>query len=79
MKENCPVRPKNIREFIKSSWFLKPLQSVVVGSILGIILYSISGNSPYTNNIYGDIMAGIVIGLFFISIPCLTCNSEQEL
>ena len=79
MEDNCSVKPKNFKEFIKSSWFLKPLLTVVIGSILGTILFSIPINSPHTNNIYGDILAGIVIGLFFIGIPCLTCNSEQEI
>jgi hypothetical protein len=78
MEDNCSVKPKNFKEFIKSSWFLKPLLSVLIGLILGVILFSISGNNPHTSNIYGDIMAGIVIGLFFTGIPCLTCNSEQE-
>ena len=78
MEDNCSIKPRNFKEFIKSSWFLKPMQGIVIGILLGLLLYSFSGNSPYTNNIYGDIMAGVVVGLFFVNIPCLTCESRKE-
>ncbi len=78
MEDNCSIKPRNCKEFIKSPWFLKPLKGAVIGSILGLILFSVSGNNPYANNIYGDLMAGIVIGLFFVNIPCLTCDSRNE-
>lgn len=78
MEDNCSIKPRNFKEFIKSSWFKKPILAVAIGSILGLLLFSLSDNSPYTNNIYGDMLAGIVIGLFFTNIPCLTCNSGKE-
>ena len=78
MEDNCSIKPRNFREFIKSSWFLKPMQGIVIGIALGLILYGFFGKNLYTSNIYGDIMAGIVVGLFFINIPCLTCDSLKE-
>jgi hypothetical protein len=78
MEDNCSIKPRNLREFMKSSWFLKPLQGIVIGTILGLILFSVAGSNPYTSNIYGDILAGNVMGLFFINIPCLTCSSEKN-
>jgi hypothetical protein len=78
MEDNCSIKPGNFKEFIKSSWFIKPLQGIAIGSILGLLLYFLLGNGNSTNNIYGDILAGIVIGFFFINIPCLACNSGKE-
>ena len=78
MADNCSIKPRNFKEFIKSSWFLKPMQGIIIGIALGLLLYSFSGKNLYTRNVYGDIMAGIVVGLFFINIPCLTCDSRKE-
>jgi hypothetical protein len=77
MENNCPVKPRNFKEFIRSSWFLQPIKAIGIGLILGIAFYSIVGETPY-NNIFGDIIAGIVIGFFFTSLPCLTCHTESE-
>jgi len=77
MEDNCSIKPKNFKEFIKSSWFLKPLKGIVIGSILGLIFFSVSTGNSY-NTIYGDMLAGSVIGLFFINIPCLACNLENK-
>ena len=78
MDDNCAVKPRSLKEFIKSSWFLKPLKGVAIGIILGLILYVIPKNNIYLENIYSDLMSGIVIGLFFINIPCLTCDSRKN-
>ena len=77
MEDNCSIKPKNFKEFINSKWFLKPLKGIVIGSIIGLIFYSISSNNPY-NTIYADMLGGSVLGLFFINIPCLACNSENK-
>ena len=77
MEDNCSVKPRNLKEFIKSSWFQKPMLGIVIGTILGLVLFSISGNNQY-HNIYGDILAGNVVGLFFVNISCLKCNSDRE-
>jgi hypothetical protein len=78
MEDHCSIKPRNLREFIKSSWFKKPLLVFAIGSILGLLLYGLLGGSPYANNIYADMLAGMVIGLFFINIPCLSCNFSRE-
>jgi hypothetical protein len=78
MEDQCSTKPGNLKEFVKSSWFQKPLLVFVIGSILGILLYGFLGSSPYAENIYADMLAGIVIGLFFINIPCLSCNFSRE-
>jgi hypothetical protein len=78
MENNCSKRPTNFKEFIRSSWFKKPLQIIALGATLGLLLYFFWGDSPYTNNIYGDMLGGIFIGLFLIEIPCMTCNSRKN-
>lgn len=80
MEDNCSIKPKNFKEFIRSSWFIKPLRNIAVGAIAGLLFYYFFGNSPFTDNVYGDMLSGIVIGLFFLNIPCLNCISchEQE-
>jgi len=77
MEDNCSTKPRNFKEFIKSSWFVKPLIGILVGTILGLIFFSVSSNNPF-HTIYGDILAGSIVGLFFINIPCMTCNSEKK-
>ncbi len=75
MEDNCSINPRNFKEFVQSSWFRKPLIAVVVGSVLGFVLYGLLSNTSTMHNVYGDILTGIVIGLFFTNIPCLNCNS----
>jgi hypothetical protein len=78
MEDKCSSKPSNLKDLIKSQWFKKPLLVLSVGSLLGLIIYGLFRSNPYANNIFGDMLAGVIIGLFFIKIPCLTCNYDKE-
>jgi hypothetical protein len=79
MDENCSIKPRNLREFLKSTWFKKPFLVLTIGSIIGMILYNFLDNSRFTNNIYGDLLSGMIIVLFFTGVPCIKCRINKEI
>ena len=74
MENNCETKPGNFKEFIKSSWFLRPFLGVVIGGVAGFLYYYFvgctSGHCPITNNPYMSIIWGGLLGLFIVKSPC---------
>jgi hypothetical protein len=64
-------KPKSIREFLKSKYFLKPLLGVVTGGIGGFLFFYFvgcrTGSCAITSNPVNSIAAGSVLG-FIITI-----------
>jgi len=79
MEETCKaeIKPKTVKEFLKSSNFLKPALGVVIGGILGFLYYSFvgcsSGSCAITSNPYLSIMFGGFFGFSFVKRPCKNC------
>lgn len=79
MKESCdtPQRPRSIREMMKSTWFWKPVASILVGGTLGFLYYFYvgcsSGTCAITSNPYSSILFGSAMGFFVINKPCSSC------
>jgi hypothetical protein len=79
MDQSCEAKkkPKTFKEFIKSSWFLKPLLATVIGGAAGYLYYHFvgcsSGSCGITSNPYLSTIAGGVMGFFVVSSPCSKC------
>jgi hypothetical protein len=70
MENKCDTKPRNYREFIKSSWFLRPFLGVVIGGISGFLYYHFvgcsSGSCPIASNPYMSIALGGIVGLLIV-------------
>lgn len=81
MQKDCEVKPKpkNMKEFFRSSYFWKPFISIIIGGIAGFLYYYFvgctSGTCPITSHPLPSIITGGVFGFLFTSSPCLNCNS----
>ncbi len=79
MEKSCETkkRPKTFKEFIKSSWFLKPFLGILIGGIAGFLYYNYagckSGTCAITGNPYLSALAGSFLGYFIANSPCRTC------
>jgi hypothetical protein len=79
MEKTCKaeINPKTIKEYLKSSNFLKPVLGIVIGGILGFLYYSFigcsSGSCAITSNPYLSIFFGGFFGFSFVKRPCKTC------
>jgi phage shock protein E len=78
MDNACETKPKNFKELIKSSWFLRPFLGVVIGAIGGFLYYYFigcsSGTCAITSNPYMSIIFGGLLGFFVVSSPCSRGN-----
>jgi hypothetical protein len=79
MKESCETsnKPKTFKEFIRSSYFWKPVSGIIIGGLLGYLYYFFegcsSGSCGITANPISSILFGSAIGYFFVNRPCKTC------
>lgn len=79
MEENCKVKnkPKTFKELIRSSYFWKPVTSVIIGGALGFVYYyyevSASDSSGITGNAISSVILGGAMGWFFVNRPCKSC------
>ncbi len=79
MENSCEVnkRPGTFREFIRSSYFLRPFLGVVLGGVAGFLYYffvgCVSGSCAITNDPYMSIIAGSFLGFFILNSPCSKC------
>lgn len=79
MADNCnnKVKPRTIKEFVKSSYFWKPFIAVVVGSVGGFLYYYFigcaSGSCGITSNPYMSTLMGGFLGFFLVNSPCSRC------
>jgi len=75
MADNCSTKekPKTIRGFLKSSYFLRPLAGVVIGGIGGYLYYHFigcsSGSCAITSSPYLSTLWGSLFGFFLVGIP----------
>ena len=79
MNENCDAKkkPDSFKEFIKSSYFLKPFLGILIGGIGGYLYYHFvgcsSGSCAITGNPYMSSLAGAFLGFFALNSPCTKC------
>ena len=79
MEKACETseRPKNAREFFKSSIFWKPAIGVIIGGIAGFAYYYFvgcaSGTCAITSNPVNSTIFGSVLGFLLVNSPCKTC------
>jgi hypothetical protein len=79
MSETCQPRnkPASFKEFIKSSYFLKPLLGVLIGGTAGFLYYQfigcVSGSCAITSNPYMSTIGGGFLGFFIVNSPCSRC------
>jgi hypothetical protein len=71
---NTTPKPKTVKEFFTSRYFLKPFLAIVIGGIAGFLYYYFvgcaSGTCAITSNPYKSIMMGGLLGLFMVNSPC---------
>ena len=79
MDQSCEVKkkPKTFKEFITSSYFLRPFLGVVIGGLAGYLYYYFvgcsSGSCAITGNPFMSTIAGGFLGLFILSGRCTKC------
>ena len=79
MYQSCEIKkkPKTFKEFIKSSYFLRPFLGVVIGGIAGYLYYHFvgcaSGSCAITGNPFMSTIAGGFLGFFVLNSPCSKC------
>ncbi len=79
MDNNCKVsvKPKSIREFLKSWYFLRPFLGIVAGGAAGFLYYHFvgcsSGSCFITSHSYTTIIFGGLFGYLITSGPCTRC------
>ena len=79
MVQSCEVkkRPKTFKEFVKSSFFWKPLSGIVIGGIAGYLYYYFigcaSGSCAITSNPYLSTIGGSFLGFLILNRPCSKC------
>ena len=76
MENSCEakVKPKTVKEFLRSWYFWKQIVTFVVGGIIGFLYYRFvgcaSGSCPITSSPYTSTLMGGVMGLFLLNSPC---------
>ena len=76
MEDTCKAtsKPKNIKEFLRSWNFWRPLLGMLTGGIAGFLYYHFigctSGTCAITGNPYSSILFGSFFGFFLTSSPC---------
>lgn len=81
MNTDCEIKPKpkSIREFFRSSYFWKPLLSIIIGALAGFLFFWFvgckSGACAITSNPYSSIVTGGILGFLITSSPCIKCRS----
>lgn len=79
MDHSCEVKkkPKTFKEFIKSSYFLRPFLGIVIGGIGGYLYYHFvgcsSGSCAITGNPFMSTISGAFLGFFALNSPCSKC------
>jgi hypothetical protein len=79
MDKSCEAKnkPKNFKDLIKSSYFLKPFLGIVIGGIAGYLYYHFvgcaSGSCAITSNPYLSTIGGGFLGFFILNSPCSKC------
>ncbi len=79
MDQSCEIKkkPKTFKEFIKSSFFLRPFLGIVLGGLAGYFYYHFigcaSGSCTITSNPYLSIIGGGFLGFFILNSPCSKC------
>ena len=77
MSDSCEVRPKGLKELLRSWYFWKAVLGLLIGGIAGFLYYHFvgcqSGTCAITGNPYSSIIFGGLMGLFIVARPCSTC------
>jgi hypothetical protein len=79
MENTCktPEKSKNLKEFLTSRNFLKPLSGVLGGALLGFLYYHFigcsSGSCFITGHSYSSVIFGGFSGYMLTSGPCTKC------
>ena len=79
MEKTCEAKekPKNIKEFLKSSIFWKPALGVFLGGIAGFAYYYFvgcsSGTCAITSSPVNSTLYGSLLGFFISKSPCSKC------
>jgi hypothetical protein len=79
MNRSCEDKnkPKTFKEFLKSSYFLKPFLGVVIGGVAGFLYYHFvgcsSGSCAITGNPFMSTIAGSSLGFFILNSSCSKC------
>lgn len=79
MENNCKitVRPKSLKEFLRSWHFWRPFLGVLAGGTAGFLYYHFVGCSTgscfITSHSYSTIIFGGLAGYFITSGPCTRC------
>ena len=84
MDNDCKVvpKPKNIKEFFRSSFFWKPFIAIIAGGIAGfVVYYFISCDTnicTFSGSTISTIFTGSLFGLLLTNSPCLKCSSVRK-
>ncbi len=74
---NTNVKPRNLKEFLKSRSLWKPLLSISIGAGVGFLYYfsvgCSSGSCAITGSPYGSMIFGGFMGFFITNSPCRSC------
>jgi hypothetical protein len=79
MENNCKVtpKPKNIKEFLRSRYFWRPLLGALAGGTAGFLYYHffgcLTGSCFITSHSYSTIIFGGLTGFLITSGPCARC------
>lgn len=79
MNQSCEAnkKPKTFKEFIKSSFFLRPFLGILIGAIIGYLYYHFigctSGSCAITSNPFMSTLGGAFLGYFLLNSPCSRC------
>ncbi|MGE5425096.1 MAG: DUF6132 family protein [Syntrophothermus sp.] len=70
-------RPRNLKDFLRSSYFLKPFAVILTGAVAGFLYYYFigcsSGSCAITSSPYMSTLAGGFLGFFAMNSPCSKC------
>jgi hypothetical protein len=84
MENNCNVapRPRNIKDLLKSWYLWKPFLAIVIGGIVGfVIFYFLSCNAGVciiSESTYTTIITGSLFGFMLTNSPCLKCATVKK-
>ncbi len=79
MDNSCKstTKPRNMKEFFRSSYFWKPFAGITIGAVAGFLYYLLvgcsSGSCPITSSPYVSMIWGGAMGLFISNSPCKKC------
>jgi hypothetical protein len=83
MDQSCEVKKKTktFKEFIKSSYFLRPFPGIVIGGVAGYLYYHFvvcsSGSCAITSNPFMSTIAGSFLGFFILNSLCSKCRNME--